>query len=251
MQTDVTSHLLNEASDIELARRIEADDRDALHVVMRRHNQMLHRTARSILRDDVEAEDALQEAYVRAYQEIGGYRGDAKLSTWLVRIVINESLGRLRRRKRTAEVIRMDGDTTREDDGRSVADADMPADRPDAEAMRAETRRLLERSIDALPSAFRTVFVLRAVEEMTVEETAAALEIAPATVRTRYFRARGLLRESLAREIDFATEDAFAFDGARCDRIVERVMARLADRTNLQCPIASDRHYSEDDDRRG
>jgi RNA polymerase sigma-70 factor (ECF subfamily) len=240
MQLAPTTHAHHDGSDLDLARRIEADDRDALRIVMRRHNQMLYRAARSILQDDAEAEDAVQETYVRAYLEISGYRGDAKLSTWLARIAINEALGRLRRRKRTAEVIRMDGDITREDDGRIVADEDAPAGRPDAQAMRAETRRLLERSIDALPVAFRTVFLLRAVEEMTVEETAAALEIPPATVRTRYFRARSLLRESLAGEIDFATADAFAFDGPRCDRIVERVLARLDDRTNFRCPIGSD-----------
>jgi RNA polymerase sigma-70 factor, ECF subfamily len=229
----------DEVSDVELARRIEAEDRDALRTVMGRHNQILYRTARSILKNDAEAEDAVQEAYVRAYQEISGYRGDAKLSTWLVRIVINESLGRLRRRKRMAEVIRLDGDMAPEDDTDWAAGEDAPADRPDAEAMRAETRRLLERSIDALPSTFRTVFVLRAVEEMSVDETAATLDIPPATVRTRYFRARSLLREALARDIDVAMEDAFAFAGARCDRIVAGVLARLADRTHVRCPIVS------------
>lgn len=232
-------------SDVELAQRMEAEDCDALRIVMRRHNQMLYRTARGILKDDAEAEDALQEAYVRAYQEISGYRGDAKLSTWLVRIVINESLARLRRLRRTAQVIRIDGDMAREDDDDPVEGEDAPADRPEAEAMRAQTRRLLERSIDALPSAFRTVFLLRAVEEMTVEETAAALDIPPATVRTRYFRARSLLREALAREIDVAIEDAFAFAGARCDRIVAHVLARLADRTNVHCPIVSNAHLKE------
>ena len=240
MQSAVIATASDQASDVELARRIEAEDRGALQVVMRRHNSMLFRVARSILKDDGEAEDALQEAYVRAYQEISGYRGQARLSTWLTRVVINESLGRLRRRKRTAEVIRMNGDVSQEDDGRSIAEEDPPEHRPDAEAMRSETRRLLERSIDALPAAFRTVFVLRAVEELTVEETAAALDIPAATVRTRYFRARSLLRESLAREIDTATEDAFAFDGARCDRIVERVLARLADRTHVHCALASE-----------
>jgi RNA polymerase sigma-70 factor (ECF subfamily) len=238
--------LPHEVSDVELARRIEIDDCDALRIVMRRHNhQMLYRAARSILQDDADAEDAVQEAYVRAYQEIGGYRGDAKLSTWLVRIVINESLARLRRRKRAAEVIRIDVDLAREGDAEPADGQNAPADRPDAEAMRAQTRRLLEQSIDALPSVFRTVFLLRAVEEMTVDETAVALDIPPATVRTRYFRARSLLREALAREIDFAMEDAFAFAGARCDRIVAGVLARLADRTNVRCPIVSDTRSKE------
>lgn len=93
--------------------------------------------------------------------------------------------------------------------------------------MRSEARRLIEQKIDGLPDAFRTVFVLRALEEMTVEETAACLDIPEATVRTRYFRARGLLREALSRELDVALEDAFAFDGARCDRIVANVLDRL------------------------
>lgn len=103
------------------------------------------------------------------------------------------------------------------------------SEQPERAALRSQARRLLEKSIDALPDAFRTVFMLRAIEEMSVEETAATLEIPEATVRTRYFRARSLLREALAREIDFAFEDAFAFDGARCDRIVATVLARLDD----------------------
>lgn len=103
------------------------------------------------------------------------------------------------------------------------------SEQPEHAAMRAQTRRLLEAKIDALPEVFRTVFVLRALEELTVEETAASLGTPAATVRTRYFRAKALLREALAREIDFAYDDAFAFDGARCDRIVAAVLARLKD----------------------
>jgi RNA polymerase sigma-70 factor, ECF subfamily len=105
-----------------------------------------------------------------------------------------------------------------------------PDDRPDRAAMRSEVRALMEACIDALPEAFRTVFMLRAVEEMSVEEVSAALGLPEATVRTRFFRARGLLREGLAREFDHALADAFSFDGARCDRIVAGVMARFNDR---------------------
>ena len=224
-------------SDAQLARRIGASDEDALRIVMRRHNRVLYRTARSILKDDAEAEDALQEAYVRAYRNISGYRGDAKLSTWLVRIVVNESLGRLRKRKRAAAVISMEGEPEHEGN-LPVGFGDSHSVRPDGEAMRAQTRRLLEKSIDTLPDALRRVFVLRAVEEMTVRETAIALDLPPATVRSRFFRARALLRGTLKGEIDFACDDAFAFAGARCDRIVASVLARLADRTDVRCPIA-------------
>jgi len=145
-----------------------------------------------------------------------------------VRIAVNESLGRLRKSRRASHVISMEGDDRI---GHAVAQAEMnqsSADHPETAAMRADTRRLLESKIDGLPEAFRTVFVLRAVEEMSVDEVAAALGIPEATVRTRFFRARGLLRESLAREADLALETAFSFAGARCDRIVETVMARIA-----------------------
>ena len=195
---------------------------------MRRYNQKLYRTARSILKDDAEAEDAVQEAYLIAYRSLAGFRGDATLSTWLVRIVVNESLGRLRKRKRDAEIIRLGHDRRwKRDDALETTMDEAPFEQPERAALRAETRRLLEAKIDLLPEAFRTVFMLRAVEEMSVEETAAALGIPEPTVRSRFFRARGLLRESLAREIDIAVEDAFAFAGERCDRIVAQVLARL------------------------
>ena len=213
-------------SDAQLARRIGANDEDALRIVMRRHNRVLYRTARSILKDDGEAEDALQEAYMRAYRNISAYRGDARLSTWLVRIVVNEAIGRVRKRERTARIIRMDGGV--HDEGTDEDAYGCAPDSPERDAMRSEARSLLERNIDSLPDAFRTVFLLRGVEELTVEETAKALDIPEATVRTRYFRARSMLRESLARDIDLALEDAFAFAGERCDRIVAGVLARLA-----------------------
>lgn len=208
-------------ADAEIARRVAAGDQDAFRLLMRRHNQTLYRAARAILRDDAEAEEAVQEAYLRAYGAMGGFRDEAKLSTWLVRIVVNEALGRARKRRRGAEVIPLGGETEEE-----LMAQDAP-EQPERGAMRAETRRLLERRIDALPEAFRAVFVLRALEEMSVEETAAALDIPDATVRTRFFRARGLLREALAREIDSAFDEAFSFAGERCDRIVAGVFARF------------------------
>ena len=215
------------APDGELAQRVAAGDHAAFALLMRRYNQSLYRAARSILKDDAEAEDAVQDAYLLAYRGMGGFRGDAKLATWLVRIAVNEALARLRKRGRRGEVIRLDGDTGSNDEATETSMHQDPPEQPEHGALRAETRRLLEKKIDALPDAFRTVFVLRALEELSVEETASALGIPEATVRSRFFRARSLLREALAREIDVAFEDAFAFAGARCDRIVAGVLAKL------------------------
>jgi RNA polymerase sigma-70 factor, ECF subfamily len=216
-----------EPSDLEIAARIAAGDRDALTKLMRRYNQRLFRTARSILKDDAEAEDAVQEGYLHAYQAMGQFRGGAKLSTWLVRIVANEALGRLRKRNRSAELIQLSGAAGPITEDREDNMPDPSQELPEDAAARAETRRLIESKLDALPDAFRAVFVLRAVEEMTVEEVAHALGIPAATVRTRYFRARSLLREALAREIDVSLENAYAFAGERCDRIVARVLERV------------------------
>jgi RNA polymerase sigma-70 factor (ECF subfamily) len=209
-----------------LLRRIRAGDRDAFTDLMRRYNRRLYRVARSVLRDDAEAEDALQDAYLQAYRALPAFRGESALGTWLTRIVVNAALMRQRKTGRLADVIELGADFGSDDAATPRDRPDEPA-QPELAALRAQTRRLIETGIDKLPAAFRTVFVLRAVEELTVEETAATLDIPEATVRTRYFRARAMLREALAREIDFAIEDAFGFDGARCDRIVEAVRRRL------------------------
>jgi len=214
-------------SDPELAQRIASGDKDAFELLMRRHNQVLYRTARSILKDDAEAEDAAQEAWLLAYRAIGNFRGDAKLSTWLVRIVVNEAISRRRKRSRGAEVIQLNGETQEDREAVEENVNQTLPEQPEHAARRAQTRRLLEAKIDDLPDAFRTVFVLRALEELSVEEAAVALGIPEATVRSRFFRARGLLREALSKEIDLAYGDAFAFAGARCDRIVAGVMAKL------------------------
>ncbi|TAL20028.1 MAG: RNA polymerase sigma factor [Aquabacterium sp.] len=212
--------------DTELALRAAAGDANAFELVMRRHNRLLFRTARSILKDDDDAEDALQEAWLRAWRALASFRADAKLSTWLVRIAANEALGRLRRRE--PNVIPLDAAMASTEPRGEAWLQDDPDRRPDRAAAREQFRRLMEARIDALPEVFRSVFVLRGVEEMSVEEVALALDIPEATVRTRFFRARGLLREGLAREIDMATGDAFSFDGMRCDRIVSTVLASLA-----------------------
>ncbi len=212
--------------DAELARRVAAGDNAAFEQLMRRHNQQLFRTARAILRDDAEAEDALQEAYLQAYRTLGSFRGEARLSTWLARIVANEALQRLRKGTRRAAIVPIQAGMAAEE-LEQLPDSRMDK-QPEAGAERAQVRKVLERRIDALPDAYRAVFVLRAVEELSVEETAAVLGIPEATVRSRFFRARSLLREALAQEIDHAYGEAFAFAGHRCDRIVASVMARIA-----------------------
>jgi RNA polymerase sigma-70 factor (ECF subfamily) len=186
----------------------------ALETLMRLHNRTLYRTARAILRDDAEAEDAVQEAWLKAYRSLASFRGGSKLSTWLVRIAANEAL---MRRRGTAK----------------LADAGIAEERtcddsgPEVHAQRRETARVLEAHIDALPERYREVFVLRGLEEFNVEETAAALGIPDATVRTRYFRARRLLREWVGRDLEPTLKDAFAFAGARCARIARRVLAAI------------------------
>ena len=213
----------------DLARRVQEGDRSAFAALMRRFNRRLFRTARAILKDDAAAEDALQDAYVAVYQHIDEFRGDADLSTWLTRVVVNQALQALRKTKRQGVVVSLDSSY---DEPHAIGPTmENPAapDAPERAAMRAEIRRLLERKIDDLPDAFRIVFVLREVEELTIEEVARCLGVPEATVRTRLFRAKARLRESIASEIDVAAQDVFAFAGSRCDRIVHAVLTRIAD----------------------
>jgi RNA polymerase sigma-70 factor, ECF subfamily len=214
-------------ADGELATRIAGGDHAAFEALMRRHNGRLFRVARSVLRDDTEAEDALQEAYLDAYRHLRDFRGEAAVATWLTRLVVNRALMRLRSRRRR-EVVTPRAWQSAEQDPMEVEVADRKAEAPPDAVLRAEMRRLLERRIDELPVAYRTVFVMREVEDMTVQETADALAIPAGTVRTRLFRARALLREAIARDVDMTTADVFSFAGGRCDRIVERVLAGLA-----------------------
>ena len=205
-------------ADTELIASILAGDMRAMEALMRLHNRTLYRTARAILRNEAEAEDAVQEAYLQAFRALGTFRGESKLSTWLVRITANEALMRRRRNARTAVAAAPDFDPD------SLASGEAG---PESDAQRGEMRRLLEARIEALPDSYREVFMLRGLEELSVEETAAVLGIPEATVRTRYFRARGLLRQSMAGDVDTTLEDAFAFAGLRCDRMIREVFARL------------------------
>jgi RNA polymerase sigma-70 factor (ECF subfamily) len=205
---------------------------------MRRHNGKLFRVARAILKEDADAEDALQDAYLDAYRHIGQFRGGAQLSTWLTRIVINHSLMRLRKQRQDPVVVPIGGGHSDPAELHQEDPADDKSETAPAAVLRSEIRRVLEQRIDELPVTFRTVFVLREVEEMSVSETAECLGIPEATVRTRLFRARALLREALQRDINTATIDVFGFAGERCNRIVARVLSLLSGDATPSAPDA-------------
>ena len=202
---------LNGLPDADLAERCLARDEDAIRELTRRYNQRLYRIARGILRSDLEAEDVVQDTYIRALAGLEGFRGQSALGTWLVRIAINEALGRLRRKKPDA----LDAPTAA-----PVAD-------PETLMATAESRVMLERAIDELPDAFRSVFVARMVEGLSIEETADLFGLRPETVKTRVHRARVRLRASLETQLGPAVRESFAFDGVRCDRLTDAVILRL------------------------
>jgi RNA polymerase sigma-70 factor (ECF subfamily) len=206
-----------------LLRHAQGGDREAFRAIMQRCNQRLFRMARAVVNGDDEAEDVLQDAYLKAFAAIGRFRGEASLMTWLTSITLNEARGRLRRRRPTTSLDVM------EEAGVRVIPfpglAEIPD--PEAEAARFEVRRLLEQAIDTLPEDFRIVFMLREVEGCSVEETAAQLDLNPQTVRTRLFRARQSLRQELVLKLSSGMEGVFPFLGARCTRIADRVLERL------------------------
>jgi RNA polymerase sigma-70 factor, ECF subfamily len=239
MRARTTASPPNTADDIELVRGILLRDETAFEALMRRYNGRLFRVARAILKDDRDAEDALQEAYLDAFRHMASFKGDAQLGTWLTRIVVNQALMRLRRQKRERVVLPFRSREGGPDEA-EVQVADRTTESAPDGLLRAEMRRLIERRIDELPLAFRSVFVMREVEDMSVEETAESLSIPATTVRTRLFRARALLREALAQDFDAATLNVFGFAGARCDRVVAAVLARWRDGDDFRPDSSSD-----------
>lgn len=214
--------------DAELVAYARHGDREAFRQIMRRGNQRLFRVARGVLNDDAEAEDAVQEAWTLAFAKLDTFRGEASLLTWMTRIVLNECYGRLRRQKPTVGIEQVEA-AQQHGDGRILMfPTRYGSEDPVADASRAQMRALIERAIDALPEPFRVVFVMRDVEECSIEETASALDIRAETVKTRLHRARRLLRSALHDNLANALNDAFPFLGPRCDRMTETVLARLS-----------------------
>jgi RNA polymerase sigma factor (sigma-70 family) len=212
------------AQDCAMASRVACGDASAFESIMRQYNRRLYRLARATLRDRTEAEDALQDAYLCAYRSMSSFRGDASLGTWLSRLVLNECYGRMRRTMRRENVAPMVSASRHADSAQMIIDQ---CNSPDSELDRMQVRELLERKVDELPENYRMVFVLRSVEELSVDETAESLGIPEETVRSRHFRAKSLLRESLAREMDLAQPNLFEFGGRHCDRTVANVLKML------------------------
>ena len=204
-----------ELSDEQVIARVKAGERPLFELIMRRHNERIYRAIRSILRDEAEVEDAMQQAWVDAFQHLGEFQGRARFSTWLTRIAVHEALAR--RRKKQPETL--------EDE--AMARLPGPDRTPEDRAQDAEMQRILVDSIDALPEHFRTVFVLRSVQGLSVEETAEALDLNEDTVKTRLFRARALLQQSILDRTEPALPRAMSFMGVRCDRVVAAVMQRI------------------------
>jgi len=208
-----------ELTDEEVVTRVLNGETALFEILMRRYNQRLYRVARSILRQDDEAEDVMQDAYVRAYQHLGQFAGRAKFSTWLTRIAVHEALARAHRGKRYDAISAVQGETMK------FASA---APSPEQEVATAQSHAILEEAILSLPESYRTVLMMRDIEELTTAEAAESLDITEQNVKVRLHRARALLRRELYTRAGVSSADAFAFMGVRCDRVVKNVFARLA-----------------------
>lgn len=211
--------------DADLVARAKRREPGAFRLIMKRHNQRLYRLARGVVRDDAEAEDVVQEAYLNAFAHLDGFRGESSLTTWLSRITINEALGRLRRRRRRRDAI-VPAEAAA--DGRIVPfPLNATSDDPERTMAQRQILHLVEQATDNLPETYRVVFVARVIEGLSVEETADLLGLRAATVKTRLHRARALLRKELDTRIGPILLDAFPFAGRRCDRLTDAVMRRL------------------------
>lgn len=209
-------------TDEQVVERVLAGETELYEIIMRRYNQRLYRVVISILRDGGETEDVMQDAYVRAYQHLRQFEGRAPFSSWLTRIAVHEALSRLRRRSRTRQ-----WNSDREEEEICVSFSGAPID-PEQSTSNAELVRLLEEAVAHLPEQFRTVLMLRDVEEMSTSETAAALNLTEENVKVRLHRGRALLRRGLFAQVGASAKYAFPFMGQRCDRVVKRVFDHLS-----------------------
>lgn len=219
---------LERLTDLEVVTGVLAGDAGLYELVMRRYNQRLFRIARSILKNDADAEDSVQDAYIAAYFKLGQFRGPDGLGSWLGKIVTNEALMRRRRRVRL-RVVGFDELEKPALQEALMADPSLPDTNPEAAVHEKQLQRLLEEAVDDLPDVFRAAFVLREIEQLSVAETAACLGVEPATIKTQVHRARRLLQKNLNTELSAALVSTYQFDGARCDRLVTRVFERLKD----------------------
>lgn len=222
LQTRIVERDWRVATDAELVDASLDRSAGAFAALMERYNRKLYRAARAITANDAEAEDVVQEAWTRAFTQLAGFRREARLSTWLVRIAVNEALGRRRAQRVSVPIDAVDEVVLYS----IIPLQERPLDQ-EGDVFRSQIRRVLEKAIDGLPDDFRVVFVMRAVEDLDVDEVAGLLGIAPATVRSRMFRARALLREHLDRALYPRLTDVFPFAGARCRCITRRVLAAV------------------------
>lgn len=212
----------DQSGDTDLVRRALTRDADAFRTIIRTHNRRLYRIARGVVRNDGEAEDIVQEAYLSAFTHLYTFRGDSSLATWLSRIVINEALGRLRKQRQTSAVA-----ATLAQDAQIIQFPLASRDDPERGTAQRQILQLIERATDNLPNPYRIVFVARVIEGLSIEETAGLLDIRPETVKTRLHRARQLVRKQLDEQIGPILLDAFPFAGRRCERLTVAVMQHL------------------------
>ncbi|OHV18795.1 RNA polymerase sigma factor [Rhizobium sp. RMa-01] len=225
----VTRHrpLPSALADADLVPLAKIGDEPAIRTIIQRHNQRLFRTARAVIRNDAEAEDVVQAAYIKAFSNLAAFRGEAELSTWLTRIALNEALGRVRARKNTTGLEEIDMQATSANGQVVQFPSSLSATDPETELSRSQARHLLEQAVDELPDDFRAIFVLRDVEGMSTDETASHLGIRPETAKTRLHRARKMMRQSIEKRLSGAFSALFPFDGARCAFMADRVIAAL------------------------
>ncbi|CAN7693784.1 RNA polymerase sigma factor [Aminobacter sp. LjRoot7] len=221
-QVDLDGH-----RDEELVALARQGGENAIRALIKRNNQRLFRVARAVTRDDAEAEDVVQEAYVRAFTRLDSFKGDALFSTWLTKIALNEAITRIRKRRPVAELEELDIAAAANGGQVIMFPTSLTPPGADAELGRWQVRALLEQAIDELPAAFRIVFILRDVEEMSIDETAVQLAIKPETVKTRLFRARKLMRAAIEKRLSSGFAELFPFNGWRCERMADRVVERL------------------------
>jgi RNA polymerase sigma-70 factor (ECF subfamily) len=214
---------LNTLTDAEVVDRVRNGETPLFEILMRRHNQRVYRVARAVVKDEMEAEDVMQQAYINAFTHLRQFEDRAQFSTWLTRITVHEALSRRRKRRPEESLTNEDNEVT----GEIMAALTSPQPDPERQAYAGELNRVLEAAVDALPESYRTVFMLRDIEGLSTSETASGLDLGEEAVKTRLHRARAMVRRSVTERIGASTADAFQFHATRCDRVVAAVLARI------------------------